>query len=659
MIKIIKNYNSGFSLVELLVAISVFLIFITTTINIIVSVNRQLQNASNKERAAALSEEALEAVRNIRDENFNNLIDGTYGLSSLNSQWEFSGTSDTNDIFNRQIVISTINAYQKKVVSTVTWQDQISQNNSVTQSTYLTDWQTPLNIGLTMNKIVINHGGVKTADDFLPNVLTTNILDNSVEPPVGISIDVPIVYAPETMVLGLGSYNFLTSSDPDYNLTLTPDCAGNSITLQTGDTKICTITYEENVAPTISNPTSTSITQTTATLGAEVTSLGIPDLITERGTCWGTSPSPVTNCLAEGGTTTGVFTQVRTGFIPGTTYYYRGYATNATGTAYSADGSFTTTSNNVIPTVTTPTAIAITSTTATLGANVTSLGFPASISARGICYGTIPSPMTNCVAEGGTTTGVFTQARTGFIPGTTYYYRGYATNATGTAYSADGSFTTNAICSTVLVGVPTIYDSAGSSSAVVSKPTGVVQNDIMFAHILHFNGTDRLTVIPAGWTSIGRHKNGSYNQALYYKVAGPSEGSSYTFGLSANSKFAVTISAYRGCFNISNPIDTYSNTEYVVNNTTYRASSISISSPYTNVLMFPSIYSTAVRTFANPLTQGGGWTEDYDHGNTAPDFSRAGYRKLINTSGVIGIIDSIGQTGSTIKHAFSVALKPL
>ena len=198
-----------------------------------------------------------------------------------------------------------------------------------------------------------------------------------------------------------------------------------------------------NSVPTVTSPTSTSVAGTTATLGANVTSLGIPASISARGTCWGTLASPITNCVAESGTTTGVFTQARTGFTAGTTYYYRGYATNSTGTAYSADGTFTTL---IIPTVATPTSASVTGTTATLGANVTSLGNPASISARGVCYATTANPTTPCVAEGSTTTGVFTKGVTGLTGGTLYYYRGYATNSTGTAYSADGSFTTTSSC---------------------------------------------------------------------------------------------------------------------------------------------------------------------------------------------------------------------
>lgn len=94
------------------------------------------------------------------------------------------------------------------------------------------------------------------------------------------------------------------------------------------------------------------------------------------------------------------------------------------------------------PTVTSPTATSITGSGATLGANITSNG-GASITARGTCWGTTAAPTDNCAAEGGTATGVFTQARTGMQPGTYIYYRGYATNSVGTGYSADGNFTTS------------------------------------------------------------------------------------------------------------------------------------------------------------------------------------------------------------------------
>ncbi|MGD9612075.1 MAG: hypothetical protein AB7V22_04150, partial [Kiritimatiellia bacterium] len=91
--------------------------------------------------------------------------------------------------------------------------------------------------------------------------------------------------------------------------------------------------------PTVTSPTATAIGQTGATLGANVTSLG-GTTISERGTVWGTSANPTGNAEPEGGTTTGTFSESRTGLTQGTKVYYRGYAVNTVGTAYSADGSF-------------------------------------------------------------------------------------------------------------------------------------------------------------------------------------------------------------------------------------------------------------------------------------------------------------------------------
>ncbi len=93
------------------------------------------------------------------------------------------------------------------------------------------------------------------------------------------------------------------------------------------------------VVPTLTSPTVTSIGQTNATLGANITDDG-GDSLDERGTVYDTSANPVINGLAEGGTGTGVFSHERTGLSQGTKYYYRGYAVNGAGTGYSPDGSF-------------------------------------------------------------------------------------------------------------------------------------------------------------------------------------------------------------------------------------------------------------------------------------------------------------------------------
>lgn len=104
--------------------------------------------------------------------------------------------------------------------------------------------------------------------------------------------------------------------------------------------------------PTITTPTAATITTTTATLGANVTSDG-GDTITERGVVWNTSPTPTTaNNKVTGTGTTGVYTVNASTLPAGTRIYYRGYAINSIGTAYSPEGSFYTEPSTQANTVT-------------------------------------------------------------------------------------------------------------------------------------------------------------------------------------------------------------------------------------------------------------------------------------------------------------------
>ena len=80
--------------------------------------------------------------------------------------------------------------------------------------------------------------------------------------------------------------------------------------------------------------------------------------------------------------------------------------------------------------------------TATVAAEVTADG-GAGITSRGVCYGTTANPTTagsKVVVAGGVS--AFTADITGLSDGTTYHYRAYATNAVGTSYGTDKTFTT-------------------------------------------------------------------------------------------------------------------------------------------------------------------------------------------------------------------------
>jgi hypothetical protein len=138
-----------------------------------------------------------------------------------------------------------------------------------------------------------------------------------------------------------------------------------------------------------------------------------------------------------------VLTYNVTGLSASTTYYYRVRANKASVTGQGGYSNTTTTATSaapVAPTVTTTTATSITSTTASSGGTVTSNGGSA-ITAEGVAYGTSTAPTTG--TSDGTAT-PFTSSLTGLTPGTTYYYRAYATNSVGTSYGTEMSFTTSA-----------------------------------------------------------------------------------------------------------------------------------------------------------------------------------------------------------------------
>ena len=117
---------------------------------------------------------------------------------------------------------------------------------------------------------------------------------------------------------------------------------GNSgLSLQSAPQKVSVLTTGSAVIPTITNPTATSITSVDAILGGEITSDG-GSVIIERGTVWKATAGVTIddNKLAEGLTTTGIFSHSRTVLPSKTQIFYKAYAVNAIGTKLTDEASF-------------------------------------------------------------------------------------------------------------------------------------------------------------------------------------------------------------------------------------------------------------------------------------------------------------------------------
>lgn len=96
---------------------------------------------------------------------------------------------------------------------------------------------------------------------------------------------------------------------------------------------------------TVSTTSISSISNVSCTIGGDVTNNG-GSTVMARGFVYNTSPNPtLANMFVQAGSGLGGFSSAINGLVPGTTYYIRAYASNATGTNYGNQVTFNTTSN--------------------------------------------------------------------------------------------------------------------------------------------------------------------------------------------------------------------------------------------------------------------------------------------------------------------------
>ena len=300
-----------------------------------------------------------------------------------------------------------------------------------------------------------------------------------------------------TPILGRG---ICWSLNPDP--TTEDDCAseglgdGSYIALATGlaaDTTYHLRAYAENaqgtaygedrsftteVLPlaTVTTTAASAISYTTATGGGNVSGdNGSP--VSSRGICWSTTTAPTTadDHYAEFGGL-GVFFVPMTGLATDTTYYVRAFAENGGGISYGNELSFSTLPSSA-PVLTTRAISGISSYLAGSGGDISTDGGSA-ITAKGVCWSLNPGPtLANNITTDGAGPASYNSTMTGLEALTLYYVRAYATNALGTAYGNELSFSTT---DTVNPG-PTVPVVGTSSSTITGSTTassgGYVSND--------------------------------------------------------------------------------------------------------------------------------------------------------------------------------------
>ena len=150
----------GFSLIEVIIAIGLFVILMAGGAGIINLNHNSMRLAFEYDQAYAYLNEGIDITRNIKKSDWSDLQNGTHGLSENAGSYEFSGSSDTWGKYTREIVISdayrdgdgnldpsdsgTLDENVKKITVNVSWDYSLVQAKSIRKTFYLTNWSLPI-----------------------------------------------------------------------------------------------------------------------------------------------------------------------------------------------------------------------------------------------------------------------------------------------------------------------------------------------------------------------------------------------------------------------------------------------------------------------------------------------------------------------------------
>ncbi len=145
-------HQKGQSIIELLVAIGIFMVVICSVAFLILDSYVTGRLGAEITKAGFLAQEGMEAARSIRDNSWDDLtptFEG-HGLVVSGGHWVFEDIPEAKDVSGqlregeRKIIIENISSNRKKITSQVSWQFTGARPQEIQLVTYLTNWENPL-----------------------------------------------------------------------------------------------------------------------------------------------------------------------------------------------------------------------------------------------------------------------------------------------------------------------------------------------------------------------------------------------------------------------------------------------------------------------------------------------------------------------------------
>lgn len=136
-----KIISGGISIIEVLIAVSVFTIIVSAAVFLFLDGFRASYYSLRHTKATFLAQEAIEAVNMIAAEDFDGVLEGVHGLVLSSGVWSFDGAEDVQDGYTRSVTITDVDVDTKDVVSQVVWNSSPARGSEVIVESRVYDWR--------------------------------------------------------------------------------------------------------------------------------------------------------------------------------------------------------------------------------------------------------------------------------------------------------------------------------------------------------------------------------------------------------------------------------------------------------------------------------------------------------------------------------------
>ncbi len=288
-----------------------------------------------------------------------------------------------------------------------------------------------------------------------------------------------------------------------------------------------------NTAPSVTSGAASAITQTTATVAGSITATGCTavtaygiEYSTTAGFANGTGTAVASTNLAGGNFSSDLATLAN-----GTTYYYHAYATNAGGTSYGAEQSFTTATPNPTINVTVLTAFGNTCINTTAGPNSFTIS-GTNLTTADVTVAALAG-YTYSTTAGGTYTTTLTLTQ----PGGTFSQEIFVRFAPTAVQSYDGNIVVNGAGIAAAVNVAAAGAGVNTAPSVTSgAASAITQTTATIAGNITATGCSAVTAYGIEYSTTNNFPNGTGTQVASSNLAAGNFSSALS-GLTANTVY--------------------------------------------------------------------------------------------------------------------------